>query len=420
MELIGFPLSYRMTACLMVLEAAQVEHKVQWISFEDLKTEKITKYNPHGKIPILVTPEGAIYESMAIIRHVARVSGKLGGATPLEEALIDQWLSWTNTEVAPLLHSFWYQTIGLAFPSISYKAEDITRGKEAFSHALAILNDHLADKKVLVGNSHTIADFALLPHVYQAIAFTLTEKERNAVKNVIAWIDGLSHTPQFKKYFGRIRYVAQPLKIPEVAAPKKEEKKKEEKKKDEKKDEKKKEEKKKEEKVLEADDLQDPKPKEPEFGPTNLNLMSFKTFFINEPNFEKALEGFWNEFKEGEWSLWHLKYLKYPGECEIVYRTNNLLRTFMSRLDNARKYIFGTHFIVGDEPVLFIEGLWLMRGPVLLDCIKEIDVFDTYEWIKLDSTKQETKDLVKEYWTKRKEDEDQILGRTIRTFKWIK
>ena len=138
MELIGFPLSYRMTACLMVLEAAQVDHKVQWISFEDLKSERIMKFNPQGKIPILVTPEGPIYESMAIIRHVARVSGKLGGSTPHEEALIDQWLSWTNTEVAPLLASFWYQTAGFALPSISYKAEDITRGKEAFLHALTL------------------------------------------------------------------------------------------------------------------------------------------------------------------------------------------------------------------------------------------------------------------------------------------
>jgi len=148
--------------------------------------------------------------------------------------------------------------------------------------------------------------------------------------------------------------------------------------------------------------------------------MSFKTFFVNEKDYHKALEHFWNDFKDGEWSLWHLKYIKYPGECEVVYRTNNLLRTFFSRLDDVRKYIFGTHFILGDEPNLEIEGLWLIRGPELFSLITEIDVYDTYKWTKLDPSKPETKELVKDFWTHRKEDEEKVQGKTIRTFKWIK
>jgi len=166
--------------------------------------------------------------------------------------------------------------------------------------------------------------------------------------------------------------------------------------------------------------MQDPKPKDPEFPAINFNLMNFKTFFINEPDKDKALSTFWTDFKEGEWSLWHLKYLKYPGECEVVFRTNNLLRTFMSRFDDIRKFIFGTHMILGDEPNLEIEGVWLIRGDKLFEGITQIDVYDTYKWTKLDASKQETKDLVKEFWTKKKEDEEQVGGKTIRTFKWIK
>jgi len=148
--------------------------------------------------------------------------------------------------------------------------------------------------------------------------------------------------------------------------------------------------------------------------------MNFKTFFINEKDTDKAMEQFWSEFKEGEWSLWHLKYIKYPGECEIVYRTNNLLRTFMSRLDDVRKYIFGTHMVLGDEPSLEVEGVWLVRGPAIFEGITEIDVYDTYKWNKLDSTNAEHRDLVKDFWTHRKEEDEKVQGKTIRTFKWIK
>jgi glutathione S-transferase len=46
------------------------------------------KKNPNGKIPILETSEGVIYESNAIMRHVARVSGhkSILGSDAFEQA----------------------------------------------------------------------------------------------------------------------------------------------------------------------------------------------------------------------------------------------------------------------------------------------------------------------------------------------
>jgi len=407
-------------ACCVVLDACGVKYEPHWITFEESKSEKILKLNPQGKIPILETPEGPLYETMAIVRHASRVAKKLGGENDYEHALVDQWLSWVNSEVASTLTSFMYQTYGFDLPHMSTKADDIAKGKESFLKQIAHLNTHLEGKKSVVGNNFTVADYAIAVLIYQPLAFCFSNEDRAKYANVTKLIQEIGHTDAFKNWFGRVRFCDHSLAVPH--APKKAKEAKEQappKKKDEKpKEEKPKKEKKHEE---DEDDIEKPpKKEEPKFPETQLNLMNFKTFFINEKDTDKAMEQFWSEFKEGEWSLWHLKYIKYPGECEIVYRTNNLLRTFMSRLDDVRKYIFGTHMVLGDEPALEVEGVWLVRGPAIFEGITEIDVYDTYKWNKLDSTNSEHRDLVKDFWTHRKEEDEKVQGKTIRTFKWIK
>lgn len=415
MKLYGFPASSRCAAAAVALDACGVQYETVWISFEESKSEKILKLNPQGKVPILETPEGSIYETVAIIRHAARLGKKLGGETDHEHALVDQWLSWLNSEVASTLGHFLYQTLGFDMPHLSYKHDDVTKGKETFLKQLDYLNKHLEGKKAVVGNDYTVADYTIAVIVYQPLAFCFGSAERAKLTNVVKLIEGIAQTDAFKKWFGRVRWLdtaltvpqpakkEQPKKAPKEAAPAKP-----------------KEEKKKAPKEEEEDIEKPPKKEEPKFPDTQFNLFNFKTAFINEKDTEKAMESFWSEFKEGEWSLWHLKYIKYPGECEVVYRTNNLLRTFMSRLDDVRKYIFGTHMVLGDEPSLEIEGVWLVRGPTIFSGITEIDVYDTYKWDKLDSTNPEHRAIVKDFWTHRKEEEEQVNGKTIRTFKWIK
>ena len=420
MKLYGFSISSRSLAVCVALDACGVQFEPEWIGLEESKSERILKLNPHGKVPILETPEGPIYETVSIIRHAARLGKKLGGETDYERALVDQWLSWLNSEVASTLGQFFYQTLGFEMPNLSYKPDDLTRGKELFFKQMEILNKHLEGKKSVIGSGLTVADYTIAVICYQPLAFSFGSEERAKIPNVIKLIQTIAETEAFKKWYGRLRWSDNALQTPhgpkkakDAAAPKKDAKPKEDKPKEDK-----------PKKAAKAEDDEDiekpPKKEEPKFPDTQLNLMTFKTFFINEVDTDKAMEGFWSEFKEGEWSLWHLKYIKYPGECEVVYRTNNLLRTFMSRLDDIKKYLFGTHMVLGDEPNLEVEGLWLVRGPALFEGITEIDVYDTYKWDKLDSTNAEHRALVKEFWTTRKEDEQQVQGKTIRTFKWIK
>lgn len=415
MKLYGFPGAARLSTCSMALSACGVEHSIHWISHEESKSDWFLKINPLGKMPVLETPQGHISETIAIVRHAARLGQKLGGETEHEQAQVDQWLSWLATEVSSLFIHFVYQTFGFDFPGLSTNPNDHKKGKEAFIKHLEYLNKHLEGRNAIVGNSLTVADYAIIAALYQPIAFCLGADDRKNLPNVVRLLETVGATEHFKRWYGRVRLSDHAFHIPKKAAAKPapaEEKKKEEKKKEEKP--------KQEKKEDEEEDFDKPVKVAISFPDTQLNLMAFKTEFINEPDLDKAMNDFWKQFKEGEWSLYHLKYIKYPGECELVYRTNNLLRVFLSRTDHIRKYLFGTHMIIGDEPTLDIEAVWLVRGPEIFKDLADIDGFDTYSWNKLDSTNEEHKALVKEFWTNRKEDESKVQGKIIRTFKWIK
>lgn len=72
------------------------------------KTPEHLKRHPLGKVPVLETPEGCIYESLSIIRYLARKAGKLYGTSAAETAQIDQWLEFSNTQLQPYLAAINY------------------------------------------------------------------------------------------------------------------------------------------------------------------------------------------------------------------------------------------------------------------------------------------------------------------------
>ena len=52
------------------------------IPFTEWKSPEYLQKHPLGKIPLLETPEGCIYESMTIVRYLARKAGKMYGNNP--------------------------------------------------------------------------------------------------------------------------------------------------------------------------------------------------------------------------------------------------------------------------------------------------------------------------------------------------
>jgi len=76
MQLTGKIGSSRTNKIILVGVECGVELEVKSIeNMSETKTEEYLKKNPNGKIPMLETKDGVIYESNAIMRHVVRLSG---------------------------------------------------------------------------------------------------------------------------------------------------------------------------------------------------------------------------------------------------------------------------------------------------------------------------------------------------------
>lgn len=127
---------------------------------EDSKAPDYLNINPNGKIPALVDGQVTIFESMAINLYLAKnYQQTLYPQDPGLEAQLFQWSVWGISEIEPLqmpivLHKF-------LLPEDRRDPKVIASSEKQLLRPLKILDEHLAGRSWLVGDSFTIADLNL-------------------------------------------------------------------------------------------------------------------------------------------------------------------------------------------------------------------------------------------------------------------
>jgi len=93
---------------------------------------------------------------------------------------------------------------------------------------------------------------------------------------------------------------------------------------------------------------------------------------------------------------------------------------FLSRAEHTSKYVFGKHFVLGEEGGLQIMGLWFMRGTELPDgLVKEHPQFEYYNSRKLDPRNNKEDDqLIRAYMGGVVD--DTISGLKCQYMRWVK
>ena len=128
--------------------------------------------NPNGAVPTLEDSGRTLWESAAIMCYLADEAES--DLWPHDERQIEiiRWLSWDACEFGPQAGTFYFEHIikpryGLGDPD----AAALERATDQFKRFAGVLNDHLKGRKYLVGNSLTVADFAVavsLPYADEA------------------------------------------------------------------------------------------------------------------------------------------------------------------------------------------------------------------------------------------------------------
>ncbi|KAL3830339.1 hypothetical protein ACJIZ3_019141 [Penstemon smallii] len=347
------------------------------------KTPEFIKMNPIGKVPVLETPEGPVFESNAIARYVAKSKpdSPLFGSSLIDYGHIEQWMDFSATEIDAGISGWLYPRLGYRLYLPPAEEDSVA----SLKRALEALNTHLASNTYLVGHSVTLADIVMISNLVVGFKYVMTKSFTSAFPHVERYFWTLVNQPNFKKIIGD---VSQAKAIPPVASKKPAQPKEAAKPKPkvEPKKEVKKEVKPKE--VEEEEEAPKPKAKNPLdlLPPSKMILDDWKRLYSNtKTNFrEVAVKGFWDMFDPEGYSLWFCDY-KYQDENTVSFVTLNKVGGFLQRMDLARKYAFGKMLVIGSEPPYKVKGLWLFRGTEVPQfVIDECYDMELYEWTKVD------------------------------------
>jgi len=368
---------------------AKVKLEEVFVTPEDLKSKEWKAKSLTGKTPMLETPEGNLVESAAIARYIAAIGeGHLAGSNAFETAQVNQWIDYSHTTIQAHMYNVVRAIFGYGEPA---DPEVFNNSVKEIKEIVKTINVHLQGKKYLVAERVTVADVAIAVQLIPLFQTTLDGGFRKAMPNVTAWLEGLVKLPEFVSRIGNVKFTQKALKP--VLAEKKEEV-----------------------KAAPAKPAAKPAPKDDDeegekkpagknpldlLPPSKFVLPDFKTYFVNLGD-KKATDGmkhFFENYDAEGYSLWFTHYDKYEGEGVLLYQTSNLMNGFLQRMDDKfRNYCFSMLAILGEEPSLEIEGVWLFRGKTIPQEMLDHPQFEYYQKRQLDVNNEADKKTISEFF----------------------
>lgn len=150
--------------------------------------------NPFGRVPVLVDGALTLPESHAIIAYLGEKTGRLWPASPGGRADALRWLFFLSQHIMPPAGDVALRLRAKLFGRPVDEAT-VARGEQALPAPLAILEDHLADNKWMMGAVFGLVDCAYCPalNVVEKSGFGFNEFPRvaaylNACRARPAWV----------------------------------------------------------------------------------------------------------------------------------------------------------------------------------------------------------------------------------------
>jgi len=397
-DLYCIPNHYRTYKILVAAKYNGVKVNLPAFDYEkDSEAEWFLNKNPSGKVPLLDTENGTVFESNAIARYFARVRAdtELYGSSFYDASQVDQWIDFSCNELELPACIWTYPLLGMMNPN----PDAIAKAKEDVENCLKTLNDHLLLRTFLVGNQVTLADIAVACALQPLYTMVLDKSMQEKYVNTTRWFMTCVNQPEFVEVMGTVvlaeKEQTEVKALAKAAAPaggKKEGKKKEKQPKQPK---------------AEKKAPEPKKEKAPEVLPENMPAAAepedfyqdgWKKMFSNNPA-DVYIPWFWDRItKNDKFSVWKCmaqdadKYM-----CQPAWMTNNQVNGFVQRAEPLRKEGFGIVGMFGTQSQQEVEGIWVWTGQEYHPKMEGCADAEYYDWVKLDLSKQEDKDLINKY-----------------------
>lgn len=184
---------------VIFLEEVGVPYELTAIDFskQAQKAPDYLKLNPNGKIPTIVDrdEERAIFESGAILWHLAEKYGKFLPTDPRKRSEVMQWMFFQVGHVGPMMgQAMYFQHI--AAPNGHAEPFSIKRYVDESRRLLEVLNAHLNGREWLAAGAYTIADMMTYPW---ARAHVWARASVDGLDDLQAWFDRIDARPAVQK-----------------------------------------------------------------------------------------------------------------------------------------------------------------------------------------------------------------------------
>lgn len=161
----------------VMLEETGLAYEPHLVSLQDNEqmTPEFLSLNPNNKIPAILDPDGPggkpfpLFESGAILIYLAEKSGRFIPGDPAGRYETIQWLMFQMGGIGPMFgqlgffHKFGGKDYEDKRPRDRYAAES--------RRLLGVLDQRLAGRAWVMGDTYTIADMAIFPWVRNLIGF---------------------------------------------------------------------------------------------------------------------------------------------------------------------------------------------------------------------------------------------------------
>ena len=169
------------------------DHRIVGGKYGGLDGPEFARLTPVRRVPVLEDGGVAIWESHAILRHLARREGALGANDPR----VDMWMEFGSTTLQPPFIAVFWQRVRLLPADRDAKVE--ASSLTAISTALSMMEESLSDGRAYIaGPDFTVTDIALGSLFYRLL--DLFPDILATSPNVAAWQARLAARPGYQHH----------------------------------------------------------------------------------------------------------------------------------------------------------------------------------------------------------------------------
>ncbi|AKS46368.1 glutathione S-transferase [Octadecabacter temperatus] len=157
-------------------------------TYGQVGTSTFSQMNPNRRVPVWQDGDFSLWESHAILRHLARSNGPVG-----YDAVADQWMEFVTSTLQPPFISVFYQTVRL--PKETRNKDILEQQSDILNAALAVIESRLSTVDWLNGTEFSTAEIAMGPVMHRIFDIDWDRKDVPAIQR---WLHRLRDRPAFQ------------------------------------------------------------------------------------------------------------------------------------------------------------------------------------------------------------------------------